>query len=97
LGWFCAILLPDITNSKNGCQGAYKHEFLPPEPFFVLCNEHAQSNTFGPKLMFGVVSRNFIAARHPLQKRVSGGVHTKEEFLPPEPIFRFSQRTWPIH
>jgi hypothetical protein len=47
--------------------------------------------------MFGVVSRNFVAARHPLQKRVSGGVHTKHEFLPPEPILRFSQRTCPIH
>jgi GMP synthase-like glutamine amidotransferase len=45
--------------------------------------------------MFGVVSRNFVAARHPLQKRVSGGVHTKHEFLPPEPILRFSQRTCP--
>jgi hypothetical protein len=58
--------------------------------FFVLRSEHAQSNTLGPKLMFGVVSRNFIAARHPLQKRVSGGVHTKHEFLPPEPILHFS-------
>jgi hypothetical protein len=65
--------------------------------FFVFRNEHAQSTTLGPKLMFGVVSRNFVAARHPLQKRVSGGVHTEHEFLPPEPILRFSQRTCPIH
>jgi hypothetical protein len=40
--------------------------------FFVFRNEHAQSTTLGPKLMFGVVSRNFIAARHPFRKRVSG-------------------------
>jgi hypothetical protein len=40
--------------------------------FFVFCNEHAQSTTLGAKLMFGVVSRNFVAARHPLRKRVSG-------------------------
>jgi hypothetical protein len=40
--------------------------------FFVFLNEHAQSTTLGPKLMFGVVSRNFVAARHPLRKRVSG-------------------------
>jgi hypothetical protein len=40
--------------------------------FFVFHNEHAQSTTLGPKLMFGVVSRNFIAARHPFRKRVSG-------------------------
>jgi hypothetical protein len=65
--------------------------------FFAFCNEHAQSTILGPKLMFGVVSRNFVAARHPLPKRVSGGVHTKHEFLPPEPILRFSQRTFPIH
>jgi hypothetical protein len=124
LGWFRAISLPHITHSENGCRGAYKHEFLPPEPFrrflqrtfpihyfrskthvwvvscnfvaarhpfrkrvsgciqsttychrnhfFVFRNEHAQSTTLGPKLMFGVVSHNFVAARHPLRKRVSG-------------------------
>jgi hypothetical protein len=40
--------------------------------FFVFHNEHAESTTLGPKLMFGVVSRNFVAARHPFRKRVSG-------------------------
>jgi hypothetical protein len=39
--------------------------------FFVFLNEHAQSTTLGPKLMFGVVSRNFVAARHPFRKWVS--------------------------
>jgi hypothetical protein len=39
--------------------------------FFIFHNEHAQSTTLGPKLMFGVVSRNFVAARHPFRKRVS--------------------------
>jgi hypothetical protein len=63
--------------------------------FFVFRNEHAQSTTLGPKLMFGVVSRNFVVARHPFRKRVSGA--TKHEFLPPEPFLRFSQRTCPIH
>jgi hypothetical protein len=123
LGWFRAISLPHVTHSKNGCRGAYKHEFLPldqflhfsqrtcpihyfrskthvwggfaqfrchtsPIPktgvgvrtkhefwhrnhFFVLRNEHAQSTTLGPKLMFVVVSRNFVAARHSFRKRVS--------------------------
>jgi hypothetical protein len=65
--------------------------------FFAFRNEHAQSTTLGPRLMFGVVSRNFVAAHHPLQKRVSGGVHTKHEFLPLEPFLSFSQRTCPIH
>jgi hypothetical protein len=30
-----------------------------------------------PKLMFGVVSRNFVAARHPFQKRVSDAYKTR--------------------
>jgi hypothetical protein len=40
--------------------------------FFVFCNEHAKSTNLGPKLMFGVVSRNFVAARHPFRKQLSG-------------------------
>jgi hypothetical protein len=44
--------------------------------FFVFHNEHAQSTTLGPKLMFGVVSRNFVAARHPFRKRVSGCIQS---------------------
>jgi hypothetical protein len=44
--------------------------------FFVFLNEHAQSTTLGPKLMFGVVSRNFVAARHPFRKRVSGCIQS---------------------
>jgi hypothetical protein len=148
LGWFRAISLPHVTNSENGCRGAYKHEFFPPEPFirfsqltcqihyfrskthvwggfaqfrcrtspipktgvgciqtmsfrhwnhfFVFRNEHAQSTILGPKLMFGVVSRNFVVVRHPFPKRGSGCIE-KHEFSPPEPFLRFSQRTCPIH
>jgi hypothetical protein len=44
--------------------------------FFVFRNEQAQSTTLGPKLMFGVVSRNFVALRHPIPK-TGVGVHTK--------------------
>jgi hypothetical protein len=40
--------------------------------FFVFRNEHAQSTNLGTKLMFGLISRNFVAARHPFRKRVSG-------------------------
>jgi hypothetical protein len=40
--------------------------------FFVFRNEHAQSTNLGPKLMFGLISRNFVASRHPFRKRVSG-------------------------
>jgi hypothetical protein len=125
---------------KTGVGAHTKHEFSPPEPFLRFHNEHAQSTTLGPKLMFSVVSRKFVAARHPFRKRVSGciqsmsfrhrnhffvfhnehaqcttlgpklmfgvvsrnfiaarhpfgktgvGVHTKHEFLPPEPFLRF--------
>jgi hypothetical protein len=44
--------------------------------FFVFRNEHAQSTTLGPKLVFGVVSHNFVAARHPFRKRVSGCIQS---------------------
>jgi hypothetical protein len=63
--------------------------------FFVYHNKHAQSTSLGPKLMFGVVSHNFVATRHPLQKRVSRCIQSL--FLPPEPFLRFLQRTFPIH
>jgi hypothetical protein len=63
--------------------------------FFVFRNEHAQSTTLGPKLMFGVVLRNFVAARHPFQNGCRGAY--KHEFSPQEPFLHFSQRTCPIH
>jgi hypothetical protein len=64
--------------------------------FFVFRNELAQSTTLGPKLMFGVVSRYIVAARHPFRKRVSGCIQSTS-FFPPEPFLCFSQRTCPIH
>jgi hypothetical protein len=89
--------LPHVTNSENGYRGCIQStSFCHRNHFFVFRNEHAQSTTLGTKLMFGVVSRNFVVTRHPFRKRVSG-VHTKHEFLPPEPFVRFSQRTCPIH
>jgi hypothetical protein len=61
---------------RKRLSGCIMHEFLPPEPFFAFRNEHAQSTTLGPKLMFGVVSRNFVAARHPFRKRVLGCIQS---------------------
>jgi hypothetical protein len=63
--------------------------------FFVFCNEHAQYTTLGPKLMFGVVSRKFIAARHPFRKWVSGCI--KARVFATETFLHFSQQTCPIH
>ena len=49
-----------------------RHEFVPLNHFFFSRNEHAQSTTLGTKLMFGVVSHHFVAARDPFRKLVSG-------------------------
>jgi hypothetical protein len=58
---------------KTGIGGAYKARvFCHRNHFFVFRNEHAQSTNLGPKLMFGLISHNFVAARHPFRKRVSG-------------------------
>jgi hypothetical protein len=76
--WGCFALYRCHTSPipKKGVGVHTKHEFLPPEAFFAFRNEHAQSTTLGPKLMFGVVSRNFVAARHPFRKRVSGCIQS---------------------
>jgi hypothetical protein len=60
---------------KTGIGVHTKHEFLAGTISSFFRNEHAQSTTLGPKLMFRVVSRDFVAARHLFKKRVSV-VHT---------------------
>jgi hypothetical protein len=62
---------------KRGVGVRTKYEFWHRNHFFVFRNEHAQSTTLGPKLMFGVVSRNFVAARHPFRKWVSGCIQAR--------------------
>jgi hypothetical protein len=57
---------------KTGVGCIQSTSFCHRNHFFVFRNEHAQSTTLGPKLMFGVVSGNFVVARHPFRKRVSG-------------------------
>jgi hypothetical protein len=61
---------------KTGVGCIQSMSFCHRNQFFVFQNEHAQSTTLGPKLMFGVVSRNFVAAHHPLRKRVSGCIQS---------------------
>jgi hypothetical protein len=62
---------------KTGVGVHTKHEFFfHRNHFFVFPNKHAQSTTLGPKLMFGMVSRNFVAARHPFRIRVSGCIQS---------------------
>jgi hypothetical protein len=57
---------------KTGVGCIQSTSFCHRNHFFVFCNEHAQSTTLGPKLMFGMVSCNFVVVRHPFRKRVSG-------------------------
>jgi hypothetical protein len=76
-GVVSAISLPHVTHSENGCRGAYKARvFATGTISSFFCNEHSQSTTLGPKLMFGVVSCNFVAARHLFRKRVSGCIQS---------------------
>jgi hypothetical protein len=61
---------------KTGIGCIQSTSFCHRNHFFVFRNEHAQSTTLGPKLMFGVLSRNFVVARHAFQKRVSGCIQS---------------------
>src|SRR6185436_13815748 len=40
--------------------------------FLFFCSKHAQSTTFGLKLMFSMVSCHFVTAPDPLRKLASG-------------------------
>jgi hypothetical protein len=81
---------------KMGVGVHTKHEFLPPEPFLRFSQRKAKSTTLVPRHMSGVVSRNFIAARHPFRKRVSGCIQSTS-FCHRNHFFVFSQRTCPIN
>jgi hypothetical protein len=70
---FCCRTSP-IPKMGVGC--IQSTSFCHRNHFFVFRNEHAQSTTLGPKLMFGVVSHNFVVAHHPFRKRVSGCIQS---------------------
>jgi hypothetical protein len=146
LGWFRAILLPHVTHSKNGCRGAFKARVFPPEPFLRFSQRtcplnYLKSKThvlggfaqfhcrtslipktgvsafkarvfatgtissfsqrkcpihFGSKTHVWGGFTQFRCRTSPILK-TGVGVHSKHEFLPPEPFLRFSQRTCPLH
>ena len=81
---------------KTGVGCIQSTSFCHRNHFFVFRNEHAQSTTLGPKLMFGGGFAQF-RCRTSLIPKTGVGSHTKHEFLPPEPFRRFLQRTCPIH
>jgi hypothetical protein len=65
-----------ILKRLSGC--IQSTSFCHRNHFFVFRNKHAQSTTLGPELMFGVDSRNFIVARHPFRKRLSGCIFCQQ-------------------
>jgi hypothetical protein len=81
--------------SKTGIGVHTKHEFLPSEPFLRFSQRTCPIYYFRHKTHVGVVSRNFVTARHPFQKWESGCIQSMS-FLHREPFHRFSQRTFPI-
>ena len=96
LGWFRAISLPHVTHSENGCRVHTKHEFSPPEPFLRFSQRTCPIHYFRSKTHVWGGFAQFRCRTSPIPK-TGVGVHTKHEFLPPEPFLRFSQRTCPIH
>ena len=96
MGCFCAISFPHVTHSENGYWVNTKHEFLPPEPFLRFSQRTCPLHYFRSKTHVWVVFAQFRCRTSPIPK-TGIGVHTKHEFLPPEPFLRFSQRTCPIH
>jgi hypothetical protein len=82
-----------IRKRVSGC--IQSMSFCHRNHFFVFRNEHAQSTTLGPKLMFGWFRG--ISLPHVTHSENGYRMHKNMSFLPPEPILCFSQRTCPIH
>jgi hypothetical protein len=96
LGWFRAISLSYVTHSENGCRGAYKHEFFPPEPFLRFSQRTFPIHYFRSKThVWGGFAK--VRCRTSPIPKTGVGVHTKHKFLPPDQFLRFSQRACPIH
>jgi hypothetical protein len=85
-----------VTHSENGCRVHTKHEFLPLEPFLRFSQRTCPIHYFRSKTHVWDGFAQFRCRTSPIPK-TGVGVHTKHEFLPPELLLRFSQRTYPIH
>jgi hypothetical protein len=81
---------------KTGVGAHTKHEFSPPEPFLRFSQRTCPIHYFRSKTHVWCGFAQFRCRTSPIPK-TGVGVHTKHEFLPPEPILRFSQRTCSIH
>jgi RNA polymerase subunit RPABC4/transcription elongation factor Spt4 len=69
---------------------------LPPEPFLRFSQRTCPIHYFRSKTHVWGAFSQFRCRTSPIPK-TGVGVHTKHEFLPPEPFLRFSQQTCPIH
>ena len=90
---FCRCTRP-IAETSIGVH--LMHEFMPPKPFLVCRNEHAQSTISGLKLMFWVVPCHFVAA---LENRFlfSNNEHAQSTTLGPKLIFRWFRAISSMH
>jgi hypothetical protein len=96
LGWFRAISLSYVTHSQNGCRSAYKARVFPPEPILRFSQRTCPIHYFRSKTHVWGGFALYRCRTSPIPK-TGVGVHTKHEFLPPEPFRRFLQRACPIH
>jgi hypothetical protein len=96
LGWFRAISLPHVTHSENGCRGAYKARVFATRTISHFSQRTCPIHYFRSKTHVWGGLAQFRCRTSPIPK-TGVGVHTKHEFLPPEPFLCFSQQTCPIH
>jgi hypothetical protein len=83
-----------IRKRVSGC--IQSTSFCHQNHFFVFRNEHVESTNFGSKTHVWGGFAQFRCRTSPIPK-MGVGLHSKHEFLPPEPFLCFSQRTCPIH
>jgi hypothetical protein len=81
---------------KTGVGEHAKHEFLPPEPFLRFSQRTCPIHYLRSKTYVWGGFVQFRCRTSPIPK-TGVTVHSKHEFLPPEPFLRFSQQTCHIH
>ena len=73
-----------------------RHRFVPQEPFLPFSQRTCPIHYFRSKTHVWGGFAPFRCRTLPIAK-TGIGVHTKHEFVPPDPFLLFSQRTCPIH
>jgi hypothetical protein len=62
--------------------GCIQTQFLPPKPFLRFSQRTCLIHYFMSKTHVWIVSRNFVAARHPFRKRVPGCIQSTSFWVP---------------